>query len=291
MRKSSWVTLPVLFILVIALGMKTPTLAMDELIQEISIQDIRAEISPMISYQGRLVENGIPANGDRQMAFSIMDANDLAIWSLPATTVNVSHGLFQIDLGPFDEAVINKMGQGLRLMVQIGDTVLPGQQLTGTPYAFSLVPGAVISGSTSGSIFSIKNSGNGALFQGSSGLDHETELKIIIQNDGTMQQDLGATGLVKAGALVYCAKSGSEVYQQFNNVIDANPITVSDMDITGTCHIDPDFDLSQRFWVVSNPDPTPHIISCAVDYTGTLLCSRFDTDGFVVDGGIMLLIY
>jgi hypothetical protein len=137
----------------------------------------------------------------------------------------------------------------------------------------------------------MRNNGSGPLLEGYAGDIDDDVPEFIINNNGTVQQELGANGLVKIGALVYCAKADSEIIRHFNNVIGSGPITIDDGDITGSCHIDPGFDPRQSYWVVTNPDPTPHIISCAIDYTNTLLCTRFDTDGNVVDGRIMLLIY
>jgi len=364
-------------ILLLTLSSHSTTLAQESPVEEdASAPEIRAVISPMISYQGRLVESGVPANGDRLMSFSIERTDEVEIWSMPAAAVSVSNGLFQVNLGPFAESVVSQMHQDLWLTVQVEGTDLPPQQLLGAPYAFSLVPGAVIRGtsttvpmlsvsnesglgisghsvssygvyatstnkeglrgsstnstgvygesthgtgvfaysyavntpalsarsdadlgiaisalvdSTNASIVT-KNTGTGPLLKGYAG-DDEFVPEFIIQNDGTVQQGLGASGLVKAGALVDCAKTDSAVIRQFNNVIGADPITVSDMDVTGSCHIDPGFDLSTSYWVVTNPDPTPHIISCAVETTEIFVCARFDLTGNVVDGNIMILIY
>jgi hypothetical protein len=364
-------------IVLLTLGSHATTLAQESSLEAEAAPETRSVISPMISYQGRLVENGVPANGNRQMAFAIVVAGGTPIWSLAATPVSVTNGLFQVNLGPFDESVIYHMHNQLWLKVQVEGVDLPEQPLLGAPYAFSLAPGAVVSGATTYAVFTaintgasmgiyghsndsvgirasstnnaglygtstnsigvsgestngtgvlaytyaagvpalhagsnsasgiaviasvnstlasvkIKNTGTGPLLEGYAGDADEFVPEFIIGNDGSVQQELGATGLVKAGALVYCGKSDSEVIRQFNNVIGANPITIADVGAAGTCHVDPDFDLSQRYWVVTNPDPSPHFITCAVDYTGTLLCSRFDTTGNVVDGRIMLLIY
>lgn len=377
MPRPAWFKVILSMMLLLSLSSHSTILAQEKPIEDVTAPEIRAVISPMISYQGRLVEDGIPVSGARQMSFSIERTGEVAIWAMPPTMVQVTNGLFQVDLGPFEETVVYQMHQALWLKVQVEGVTLPSQQLLGAPYAFSLAPGAVVQGATTVPMFTAsnsgtgigmvglsagsygiraistndagfygtstnsigvmgestngngvyalsyapgiaalyavsdspegiaistfvssakasivtKNTGSGPLLEGYAGDSDEFVPEFIVHNDGTVQQELGASGLVKVGALVYCAKTDSAIYRQFNNVIGADPITIDNGIVTGTCHIDPGFDLSNSYWVVSNPDPTPHIISCAMDYTDTLWCTRFDTTGNVVDGRIMLLIY
>jgi hypothetical protein len=377
MKKPVWFKVFLTMMVLMTLGSHSTILAQENVPESETAPEIRAAISPMISYQGRLVEDGVPVNGNRQMTFALETTGGGEIWSMSATTVNVVNGLFQVNLGPFPEGKVREMGQDMWLKVKVEGLVLPRQQLLGAPYAFSLAPGAVVSGATNYPTLSVynngssmgiygfsadsiglwasstnskgmygtstnsigvsgestnnigvaafsyaagvpalrarsaspdgiaisalanstlasvkvKNTGTGPLLEGYAGDADEFVPEFVVKNDGTVQQELGATGLVKAGALVKCAKIDSRVIRQFNNVIGAGSVTVVNMDLTGTCRVDVDFDLSQRYWVVSNPDPTPHIISCAEVPPDTLLCSRFDLTGDVVDGQIMLLIY
>ena len=60
------------------------------------------------------------------------------------------------------------------------------------------------------------NDGAGPLFKGFGGDGGEHE--IVILNDGTVQQDRSASGLVKAGVYASCSTSGSTVKRSFNNV-------------------------------------------------------------------------
>lgn len=376
MQKTAWFKVFISMIILLILSSHSTTQAQEELTADVTAPEIRAVISPMISYQGRLVENGIPANGVRKMDFSIETTGEVEIWSMEMPAVSVSNGLFQVNLGPFGEGIVSQMGQDLWLKVVVEGTPLPRQQLMGAPYAFSLVPGATVNGTTAVPMFSVsnglgigikgnsehlvgvqglssnnfglegrstyssgvygesnnshgvfafgyapnvsalyagsgspegiailglvdstkaaivtKNGGSGPLLEGYAGDTDEFTPEFIIQNDGSVKQELGASGLVKAGALLYCAKTDSEIYRQFNNVIGATPISIIDTGITGQCEINPGFDLSNSYWVVTNPDPTSDIISCSIYHPNRFMCTRFDTNGDVVDGKIMLLFY
>jgi hypothetical protein len=340
----------------------------------------RTIYSAMMSYQGRLLEDGLAVSGVREMTFSLWTAvtGGTEIWDMAPINVTVSNGLFQVNLGPFDETTIRIMKTALWLEVEIDGTVLPRQRLMGAPFAFSLAPGSEVTGSTvyamfsahndtgngimgssvddigvlgtsiSGSgvvgrsanaagvfgestsdhglqavgygpglggaalmstansdsgvgILAVANSSNatiisrnnaaGALFEGYAGDDDEFVPEFVVQNNGTVQQELGASGLVKAGYLLYCANSDSEITRGFNNVIGSGPTSISNLG-TGFCLLDMGFDISESYWVTSNPAPVPFFVSCDL-YTDTQLwCQVFNPDGTtMVNGNIMLLFY
>ena len=103
-----------------------------------------------MGYQGRLTDAaGNPINGTKNMTFRLYTAETggTAIWEETHAGVQVSDGLFNVVLGestPLDEAQFH---QPLYLEVVVdGETLSPRQKLLGAPYAFSLVPGAVIKG-------------------------------------------------------------------------------------------------------------------------------------------------
>lgn len=136
----------------------------------------RAVITPVIGYQGRLVEGGTPVNESRNMTFRLYNASSggTLIWSEIDKPVSVENGLFQTALGSstaFTQAVLDQMTQELWLEVQVGSTILGRQKLMGAPYAFSLAPGANVEGSyNEGNILQVKNTGFGTGFAGISNL-------------------------------------------------------------------------------------------------------------------------
>lgn len=102
-----------------------------------------------MSYQGRLTDaGGNPIGGTRDMTFRLFttDTGGTSIWE-EAHSVQVTDGLFNVVLGgttALDEANFH---QPLYLEVEVGgETLSPRQKLLAAPYAFSLVPGAVIKG-------------------------------------------------------------------------------------------------------------------------------------------------
>ena len=112
-------------------------------------------LNNFMSYQGRLTDDGgNPINGTRNITFRLYGAETggTAIWEETHGGVQVNNGLFNVVLGAntaLDEANFH---QPLFLEVEVaGQTLSPRQQLLGAPYAFSLVPGAVVKGSISAS--------------------------------------------------------------------------------------------------------------------------------------------
>jgi hypothetical protein len=334
----------------------------------------RAAISPMISYQGRLVEDGGAVTGDREMEFSLWDAEvgGDQVWSMSATTVKVTAGLFHVELAPFDASTVYKMGQDLWLQVSVEDDDLPRQHLMGAPYAFSLVPGAHVEGATNGSTISAKNNGIGIGLSGEShddsgvyafsingdgvearsqnghglyaysegpgladaaifglnqniggtavyaqansnnsslvsenlrtggkvfegyGDDGDTIPEIVIQNNGTLQQEASAYGLVKAGAVINCNGASSTLMSSFTNVIGAPPLAIDNVSVPGAgfCVVDLGFPLSGRYWSVTVPAPTFNFASCYQTGDPTkLTCLMFDLTASLSSGFIMLLVY
>jgi hypothetical protein len=123
-----------------------------------------------MSYQGRLTDAGDnPVTGNRDMTFRLFtaDSGGSAIWTETQNNVPVNTGVFNVVLGvntALDEANFH---QPLYLEVVVaGQTMTPRQQLLGAPYAFSLVPGAVVKGyinntETYSSTLTVANFGNG----------------------------------------------------------------------------------------------------------------------------------
>jgi hypothetical protein len=88
-------------------------------------------------YQGFLTQSGTPVHGVRQMQFRIYNALGTLRWStVPPLTVNVSNGLFTVQLNP---PLSIWTGEELFLEIQIdppsGPILSPRVRIGSTPYA------------------------------------------------------------------------------------------------------------------------------------------------------------
>ena len=112
-------------------------------------------VSSAISYQGRLTDDeGNPLDGNYDLRFQLRDAESSGNQvgsSISVFNVDVDQRLFSARL-QVDPAVFN--GQELWLAVRArehsgtwDDWMTPEQEILSVPYALSLRPGAVISGS------------------------------------------------------------------------------------------------------------------------------------------------
>ena len=125
-------------------------------------------ITPVMSYQGRLMESGSPASGTKSMTFRLYTApsGGTRVWEEGPKSVTVTNGLFNVVLGDVTSLDASQFNQELWLEVVVGTTTLPRQKLMGAPYAFSLAPGARVTGSKpSASLLEFNNTGAGAGLQ------------------------------------------------------------------------------------------------------------------------------
>jgi hypothetical protein len=107
------------------------------------------------SYQGRLLENGQPANGRYDFDATIWDdisTGDKIADCNAATNVEVNNGIFQITVYPVGTAsgLFDGSGRFLELQVRkTGETTystMPRQTIRVAPYAWGLMPGAKMTG-------------------------------------------------------------------------------------------------------------------------------------------------
>ena len=138
-----------------------------------------AELTKQMTYQGRLTDSGgNPIDGTRNLVFRLYTAETggSAIWEEPHNGVQVDNGLFNVVLGGISELDEADFHQALFLEIEVnGQTLSPRQPLHGAPYAFSLVPGAVIRGAidkteTYSSTLTVANFGDGQALAGYSAL-------------------------------------------------------------------------------------------------------------------------
>lgn len=128
-----------------------------------------------MNYQGRLTSSrGGPIDGNRTMTFRLFqsETGGSAIWSESHSNVPVTNGLFNVVLGSNNALDESEFHRPLWLEIVVaGQTLSARQPLYGAPYAFSLVPGAVIKGNiakteTYSSTLSVANFGNGQALAG-----------------------------------------------------------------------------------------------------------------------------
>ncbi len=121
-----------------------------------------ATISPVFTYQGRLTEEGEPANGEYDFRFTLQGAEVGASQignTLTNRPVTVTDGVFNVSLdfgaGPFDGNPL-WLELGVRANGSVDDyaTLSPRQPITATPYALRAesLNGTVSAGQVTGSI-------------------------------------------------------------------------------------------------------------------------------------------
>lgn len=131
-------------------------------------------LADTMTYQGYLEWNGAPANGVFDFRVSVWTAasggsqvGSTQIFDSPGVTVQ--EGFFTINTAPGDpNTVYTGAERWLQLEVRphgVGSyTTLPRQPITNVPYAWGLRPGAVVSGSATGSEDALLNIFNDSLW-------------------------------------------------------------------------------------------------------------------------------
>jgi hypothetical protein len=106
---------------------------------------VAAAVSSKISYQGVLKESGQPVTGDRQIVFRLYSDGACAsqVGNPVTYTVPITNGLFSVEL---DVTPSDFDGRGLWLETEVSGTSVACQEMLPVPYALSLRPGAIISG-------------------------------------------------------------------------------------------------------------------------------------------------
>ena len=118
---------------------------------------------PQMSYQGILTDqNGQPINGTVQMTYRLYstETGGIALYT-EAEDVVVTNGLFNSVVGPDSIAgglTPEDLTNPLYLEIQVAngvytETLAPRQRLYGSPYAFTLMPGTVISGTMPAAVY------------------------------------------------------------------------------------------------------------------------------------------
>jgi hypothetical protein len=107
-------------------------------------------IPPAMTYQGALTDpSGDPVpDGVYDMEFRLWDLETDAYVFTQTESLTVTNGIFDVVLGSNylgNPLPVDKFSDGFELEITVeGDTLEPRQMLYGSPYAFTLYPGAVI---------------------------------------------------------------------------------------------------------------------------------------------------
>ena len=113
-------------------------------------------VTDSINYQGRLADSsGSPLNGAYTMTFRLYDVSTGGT-ALATDThdVEIADGLFNTHLD-FDQSHFDGRELWLGVQVEADPEMTPRHGLRPVPYALSLVPGAVISGSNLDSVLKL----------------------------------------------------------------------------------------------------------------------------------------
>ena len=128
-------------------------------IDEAALPQEGAAVASVLPIQGRLTdESGVPLNGTYTVHASLYPSSGI---STPLCTdtdgVAVNQGLFEMSINGCSSSVLD--GKQLFLGIAVGSDMemTPRQPIYAVPYAWSLRPGAIISGSTSSAIVHIEN--------------------------------------------------------------------------------------------------------------------------------------
>ncbi len=130
----------------------------------------QTQVGSGFTYQGRLLNGGSPANGQYDLQFTLYDAatgGNRVGTTVSLTNQAVTNGLFTAGLD-FGSSAFAGSARWLEIATrQTGGgtytTLTPRQALTATPYALGLMPGAVITTTSTSPAFSVTNNGGNAL--------------------------------------------------------------------------------------------------------------------------------
>ena len=149
----------------IALSIVAMTLAAPALVAQAAATP--AAPSPVLTYQGRLLQGGAPVTGQTGFVFTILDAGGESLWTSGTVSLAVAQGLYQVQLGGAGMPAIpaSILGTpGLQLQVSVAGTVLsPNVELVPTLQASAAFQ---LTGSLSGDVGGTQNATQLLMLQG-----------------------------------------------------------------------------------------------------------------------------
>jgi hypothetical protein len=288
-----------------------------------------------LGYQAVLTgPGGIPvANGDYTVIVNFWnDPTAAAAGNLiyhDDQTVAVTNGILNIaipdQVSEADSLDPANFSQPLWVEFTInGETLSPRQKLLGTPYAYTLVGGAVImleepqvgpvaAGAPERGALTVANSFASAAAgsPGATGLVvgilDEDDSEVIracagaltcsnadvvfrVRGNGDVSQSATGNGLVKAAVYAFCSTSAL-VDHSFNNVT-GGAVTIANGAGVGQCTLDFGFDISSHYWVAMPVAGGPRFVTCILNVDNNKLnCYRFDETGVGLSGNIIVTLY
>lgn len=165
-KRSSWIvsgTLIVVTLAALALVVGF-TLAQDtgpdiDINEASSRNETSERVYNVLPIQGRLTDdNGNPIDGYRTMTFTLYATSwdDIPLCQ-DDDSVQIENGLFAAEMDWCDSTDIDGKRLFLGIQVEGDDEMVPRERIYPVPYAFSLRPGAIISGSTSSAVLHVEN--------------------------------------------------------------------------------------------------------------------------------------
>ncbi len=235
-----------------------------------SFQGAAEAVTAAFTYQGQLDKNGSPVNDTCDMSFRLYDAASMGteVGSDFHADVPVVGGFFTVNLD-FGSSAFTGERRWLEVQVQCtGEsayTDLGRQELTAAPYALSLKPGAVISGSlASGAMLSARNSGSGygvlGLSSSSFGVAGQSDSSYGVyaySNSNYGMYAYGGVGDLRLynGTIYADMWNGSDLALHSNDYVDV--------------HLDDDDNSTSQFRVLSGADTAALTVDEAGSITST----------------------
>jgi hypothetical protein len=238
-------------------------------------------LAPEMTYQGRLTdENGVPLDGSVQITFDFYtsDTGGTSIYS-ETDTVMVTDGLFDTVVGPsvpVGGLTPSDLSQPLWIELTVNDgthteSLAPRQRLYGSPYAFTLMPGAVISSTMDTS------------FVGGGGI--EAVLTVNNMQDGDAGNPaLPALRLESETGLELASPTGDDgsIYSE-RSVSSSDLLVFSNDEIW--FHLDEDNNSPSEFRVYNGANA----VACGINEIGNLFCAGTKSAVTAVNGQERLL--
>jgi len=230
---------------------------------------------PQFTYQGVLTDaSGNPLNGSVSITYRIfnVETGGTAIYT-ENETVNVTEGRFDSVVGPnaaLGSLTPEDLAQALWIEIQIdngtyNETLEPRQRLYGAPYAFTLMPGTVISSTMNEELF------------GANGINAIASINNMQVTDGSFTAIPALRVVGEQGIeLVGVSNSRGSIYSDLDN-------TSSDLFLRSNdnfnIYLDNDNNETGTFWVMGSPTTN----NCYIQH-GNLACTGTITAGSLVNG-------
>ena len=125
-------------------------------------------VGSAFTYQGQLIQDGVPGNGQYDFQFRLYDAptgGNQVGGAIDMADQTVTNGLFTVSLD-FGEAIMQGDARWLEMDARVAGggsytTLSPRGALNAVPYSQSLMPGSSTTGSLGGPVLQVTNTGSG----------------------------------------------------------------------------------------------------------------------------------